>query len=176
MDVFLRHTNAKRVLCIVPINTLQNWIAEFAMWLPEEGSLDKWLNLNKSHNNDGEVVSRSFKVYALNEAKDFLSRSKEIFKWKDSGGVLLMGYEIYRILTTANNVKRKKGYDMTPETLSQIQNGLKEALVDPGPDLVVCDEGHRIKNNKSAISQALKNIGTRRRIVLTGYPLQNNQI
>lgn len=34
-------------------------------------------------------------------------------------------------------------------------------LVDPGPDLVVCDEGHRIKNSSAAISQSLKNIKTR---------------
>jgi len=34
IDVFLRHTAARRVLIIVPVNTLQNWVAEFDMWLP----------------------------------------------------------------------------------------------------------------------------------------------
>lgn len=34
VDSFLRHTGAKTVLIIVPVNTLQNWVTEFNMWLP----------------------------------------------------------------------------------------------------------------------------------------------
>lgn len=30
-DIFLRHTNSKTVLCIMPINTLQNWVIVFPL-------------------------------------------------------------------------------------------------------------------------------------------------
>lgn len=38
-DVFMKHTCAKTVLIIVPINTLQNWINEFDMWLPSKANI-----------------------------------------------------------------------------------------------------------------------------------------
>ena len=38
IDILLSHTAARSVLCIVPINTIQNWLAEFNFWLPEQVS------------------------------------------------------------------------------------------------------------------------------------------
>ena len=39
---------------------------------------------------------------------------------------------------------------------------------------MVCDEGHMLKNEKTALSIAINKISTLRRIILTGTPLQNN--
>ena len=38
---------------------------------------------------------------------------------------------------------------------------VQAALCNPGPDLVVCDEGHIIRNDSTQISKALKNITTK---------------
>lgn len=43
-----------------------------------------------------------------------------------------------------------------------------------GPDILVCDEAHVIKNTRADVTQALKQVRCQRRIALTGSPLQNN--
>jgi len=45
-------------------------------------------------------------------------------------------------------------------------------LHSPGPDVVIADESHTIKNVKGKTSNALAAVDTRRRIALTGSPLQ----
>lgn len=55
-----------------------------------------------------------------------------------------------------------------------VKNTISSALLDPGPDIVVCDEGHLMKNSKSHITKAVSQIRTMKRVVLTGTPLQNN--
>jgi len=47
-------------------------------------------------------------------------------------------------------------------------------LLQDGPDILVCDEAHMIKNTKADVTQALKQVKCQRRIALTGSPLQNN--
>lgn len=169
-DIFLRYTPSKYVVCVMPINTLQNWHAEFDMWIP------------KYSDNPEYIRPRHFDVYVLNDQqKTLTARSKIILQWKESGGVLLIGYELYRLLalklSTSGKRRSKKfqaAYDTCNESRSRVMDEVYEALVKPGPDLIICDEGHRIKNAQAGISQALKQIRTRRRVVLTGYPLQNN--
>ena len=73
IDIFLTHTKAKHVLCIVPINTLQNWMNEFDIWLPNKGILN-------FSNPDSKIKHRDFAVYMLNDCKTTTSRAKEICK------------------------------------------------------------------------------------------------
>ncbi|XP_009865469.1 PREDICTED: transcriptional regulator ATRX [Apaloderma vittatum] len=137
----------RTALVVCPLNTALNWLNEFEKW--QEGLDD----------------DEKLEVCELATVKRPQERSYMLQRWQDDGGVMIIGYEMYRNLAQGRNVKSRK--------LKEIFN---KALVDPGPDFVVCDEGHILKNEASAVSKAMNSIRSRRRIILTGTPLQNNLI
>lgn len=97
--------------------------------------------------------------------KKNFERKYQLDNWQRTGGVLIIGYEMFRNLTSTGKKMRKA-----------MQEAVMRALVDPGADLVVCDEGHLLKNEGTALSKAMRLVNTLRRIVLTGTPLQNNLV
>ncbi|CAG4953235.1 unnamed protein product [Colias eurytheme] len=139
-------TSVNRVLVVCPLSTVLNWVNEFNMWL-------------KHAETDYEVD-----VYELSRFKQNSDRAFQLQQWFQHGGVCVLGYEMFRNLSSDNTKKFKK----------KMLKSFQESLVDPGPDLVVCDEGHLLKNEKTSLSQAMNKVKTLRRIVLTGTPLQNN--
>lgn len=81
-------------------------------------------------------------------------------EWHRNGGVMILGYDMFRNLTSHDAEEYNKEF--------------YEILLNPGPDLLVCDEGHTLKNRKSSIFKAVEKVRTMRRILLSGTPLQNN--
>ncbi|XP_019121038.2 transcriptional regulator ATRX isoform X2 [Larimichthys crocea] len=134
-------------LVVCPLNTVLNWLNEFEKW--QHGMKD----------------DESLQVTELATVKRPQERAYALQQWQEMGGVMIIGYEMYRNLTQGRNIKSKK-----------LKETFQKTLVDPGPDLVICDEGHILKNEASAVSKAMNSIRTRRRVVLTGTPLQNNLV
>ena len=57
------------------------------------------------------------------------------------------------------------------ERLRTIEDDLKKG---PGIDLVVADEGHRLKTSSNKSAQVIKSLLTPRKIILSGTPIQND--
>lgn len=57
------------------------------------------------------------------------------------------------------------------EKLRVVQEELKKG---PGIDIVIVDEGHRLKTAKNKSAQAIKALNTTRRVILSGTPIQND--
>ena len=91
------------------------------------------------------VPNGSYQVLSLKKQ----GSTNEIQSWNSKGGVLVMNYERYKCLQSSGKMEIE-------------------------PDIVACDEGHELKNQKIKLYQTLDRIRTKKRIILTGTPIQNN--
>ncbi|XP_028967330.1 transcriptional regulator ATRX homolog [Galendromus occidentalis] len=137
-------SHIRKVIVLCPCNVELNWAKEIREWIDGNDRVE------------GEIETHEFR-----HAKTTGDRMEMLRSWHEKGGVLIMSYSMFRIMT-------------------QMQSKLKvlrqRILLNPGADLVICDEGHIIKNSRTQLSKLLNSIKTRRRLILTGTPLQNNMI
>ena len=138
-------TLTKRVLILAPKNVLTNWRAEFAKWTRQ---CKHKLNIFEMPYEQSKQITNT--------------RLLELERWYERGGVCIMGYSIFSSLVHGKNIK------------SKLASKFVKCLCAPGADLVVCDEGHILKGEKTQMTKAVLQVATKRRIVLTGTPLQNN--
>ena len=145
------------ILILSPLNVLKHWEREFNKvmidWMKEKNKL---------------------KIYDLSNYKTANSRLEALEEWKKEAGVLLCTYEFFRgcrFEQTYFELLFKPGPSLGNQFT--IKYLLKDSFLTP---LVILDEGHRIKHDDAQISKAISEIETLRRIILTGYPFQNNLI
>ncbi|XP_022911917.2 transcriptional regulator ATRX homolog isoform X1 [Onthophagus taurus] len=137
-------TRTNHVLIVCPLSTAQNWKNEFKKMLQ-----------------DVESVNVNVRLMGKNLSK--VKKEQVVAAWHGEGGVLILGYESF--------VSLVKDFVGTTFDTSNIRY---RALLNPGPDLIICDEGHSIRNKTNNRSLCLHQVKTKRRIILTGTPFQNN--
>lgn len=135
----------KSVLIIVPYNVIKNWAIEFDKWFEECG------------------LEQEVPIYSDFCTEKPNNRHYVLKNWQKSGGILLITINLFGSLTKGKG----KGS-------SKIIATFKECLLDPGPDMVIIDEGHLLKNDQGAFNRSVSQVKTLRRVILTGTPLQNN--
>ncbi|PGH23386.1 hypothetical protein AJ80_02496 [Polytolypa hystricis UAMH7299] len=141
-----------RSLILCPSSLIENWWEEFHLWSPQD---------NLTRRNLGEVrkVSPSLPVK---------ERLQEISQWHIKGGVLLMSYDLFRQLVLNKATKNR------PAPFSEeMHNKLQKQLLQ-GPNIIVADEAHKMKNSGTGIAEAASKFRSKSRIALTGSPLANN--
>ncbi len=144
-----------RTLILCPPGLIENWKDEFRTWQPRDT-----VNVGKIY----EIAS-----IEMPTAKRRLEmRLDTISNWCDTGGVLILGYQMFRNITN-NTAVRGKDPPMTEEQHQQVTEQLLS-----GPNIIVADEAHTLKNTKSGIGVAAKRFKSTSRIALTGSPLANN--
>uniref|UniRef100_A0A0K0FK74 Transcriptional regulator ATRX homolog (inferred by orthology to a C. elegans protein) n=1 Tax=Strongyloides venezuelensis TaxID=75913 RepID=A0A0K0FK74_STRVS len=160
--IFFNPKISKRIskgLLLVPTNVIYNWQKE----------CDYWQSLI-------EDKAKKFGVYTLIAGKSgsdpHINYMSKIESWINSNrpSILIVGYEMFRNLVTLSESKRCKMDSKKQNSLcTKYCEYLKER-----PDIVICDEGHKLKNIGTQLAIAVNSISTKRRICLTGTPIQNN--
>ena len=95
-------------------------------------------------------------------------RLQTIDNWFCEGGILIIGYEMFRGLCNNNKTETRE-----PALSEEDHKTVKGQLLD-GPNIIVADEAHKMKNAKSGLTRSTAQFKSRSRIALTGSPLANN--
>ena len=129
-----------RMLIMCPPSLIPNWRREIEQW-----SYKALGNIF--------VVESGSKPQQLQQLQD----------WHKYGGVLLIGYTLFRNFVSRKGDKAK------------VSNGARlEELLCDGPEIVIADEAHSLKNSMSETSKAANMVKTEARIALTGTPMSND--
>ncbi|KAI9776473.1 MAG: hypothetical protein M1835_005510 [Candelina submexicana] len=139
-----------RTLVLSPPSLLDNWWDEFLIWAPEPAEA----NVGQLRKVDSSIKTPQ--------------RLEEITAWYDGGGVLLISYDMFRLCVENKSTKSRK-----PPLTDQQHEDVKRHLLE-GPNIIVADEAHKMKNPTAAITVAAFQFKSRSRIALTGSPLANN--
>lgn len=109
-------TKCNRILILLPVNVMLNWQNEIQKWTHYCSFKIPFYEIS-SNNGFGSKEKNKNRLDILNE-------------WYNTGGVVLMGYQMFSNLIHGKHVK----------TSRQVER-FKELLCKPGPDLIICDEG-----------------------------------
>lgn len=153
----------QRILILCPPSLVTNWRQELILW-------------DREH-----VLGHVFSVDSTITSKE--ARLVELRKWAERGGVLIIGYRLFtRLVDNQKRIKFKGGNNDKSEpvdlpsgtVLTSEERDEARKILTKRATLVVADEAHMLKNQKSATAKAVSAIVTPRRVGLTGSPMSNN--
>lgn len=136
-----------RTLVLCPPGLVGNWIDELLTWDP------------------GNILGH---FRQLNSSVRLQERLQHITQWYEDGGVLVVGYEMFRALIQ-NKATKSRGAALDEKVHARVKMELLE-----GPNIIIADEAHKLKNAKASITTVANQFKSSSRIALTGSPLANN--
>jgi hypothetical protein len=139
-----------RTLVLCPPGLMDNWMDELLTWVPED------------------VAPKVGRFRKVDSGMKFEERLTEIDLWYREGGVILLGFEMFRnILGMGPGEDKKSKMDLS--TFRVVEDQLLG-----GPNIIIADEAHKLKNVSSGLTIAAARFRSNSRIALTGSPLSNN--
>ncbi|KAJ6400272.1 hypothetical protein OIU84_015843 [Salix udensis] len=164
LQTYMQLYPTSRPVIVAPCSMLLTWEAEFLKWgvdIPFHIVNKK--NLSGKENRTAMDLFRELKPV---ERGINVIRMVKLYSWKKERSILGISYKLFEELVSEEKSKTKIS-DTTGD--NQVRKVLLEL-----PGLLVLDEGHTPRNDRSHIWKALSKVQTQKRIILSGTPFQNN--
>ncbi|KAF1347761.1 SNF2 family N-terminal domain-containing protein [Delphinella strobiligena] len=118
---------------------------------------------------DGPVIKKALIVCPATLINNW---KKEFRKWlgKERIGVLVVEDNKTRL----TDFTMGKSYNVMIIGYEKLRNVQAELQKGAGIDIVIADEGHRLKTAQNKSAMAIRSLNTERRIILSGTPIQND--
>ncbi|KAF9926011.1 DNA repair and recombination protein rad54b [Linnemannia zychae] len=128
-----------------------------------------WTLLKQSpyHGEESSVVKRALIVCPASLVKNW---QNEFRKWLGTERLRVLAIDSKSSITDFTLGKVFSVMIIGYEKMRTVQDEIKNVNL----DLIVCDEGHRLKTANIKTAQAIRSLSTKRRIILTGTPIQND--
>ncbi|TEA19333.1 Protein CHROMATIN REMODELING 20 [Colletotrichum sidae] len=140
-----------KTLILCPSLLVNNWDDELLTWAPHR------------------LLGQLYKIEAATPEGE---RLPIIRQWDQQGGVMIIGYDLFRRLLGVPDENPDEAPDEVLNEAPEADTMLK--ILTQGPNIVIADEAHKMKNPTSKIGLATTMFKTHSRIALTGSPLANN--
>ncbi|KAF2083593.1 hypothetical protein K490DRAFT_51221, partial [Saccharata proteae CBS 121410] len=150
-------------LVVCPLSVLQSWVNEAERWTP---------NLKVLRFHGPQVLREELKKVALGKQDKYGAETLRSKKQKNNRRRAAKKDDLYTIESDDEDESTAYKIIVTSyETFVAEQDWFKKAFV---WRYVVLDEGHKVKNDATNVSNALQHMRSEYRMILTGTPLQNN--
>ncbi|KAK6119338.1 hypothetical protein DH2020_046920 [Rehmannia glutinosa] len=157
-----------RPVIIAPASILLTWEEEFRKW-----NVDfPFLNLN---NMDilGKENKTAFELLSGVKRRNMKTiRMVNLYSWNTGRSILGISYSLFEKLTGEKYLKETRNKKKR-EVIDNGTKDLRKILLEK-PGLVVLDEGHTPRSQRSNIWNVLLKLHTKKRVILSGTPFQNN--
>ncbi|KAI3501555.1 hypothetical protein L1887_29426 [Cichorium endivia] len=162
---FMRMYPDSRPLIIAPRCMLLTWEEEFKKW---EADVPFYNLNNKEYSGQEDGMASTLLKQNGNGKSARCLRLVKLYSWKRKSSVLGITYRLFESLAGEEGKKKKNS---AVKNLEDVE--IKKILLQV-PTLLVLDEGHTPRNEESLVWKALLNVKTKRSIILSGTPFQNN--
>nr|CDS33547.2 DNA excision repair protein ERCC 6 [Hymenolepis microstoma] len=131
-------------IILAPVSVMQTWQSEFEKWSP---------------------YLRLYIYYEMTKK----ARQQALINFQSRGGILLTSYNMFT--SGAEEIASCQSVESTGWLSSNCERYYRQTFA---YDYVILDEAHRIKNPSAKISQAVRLLDCKHRLLITGTAIQNN--